>query len=337
MVQFMRAGAAVCAPVVLQTELSNRWLDTQFVWNIDNRNAVESYAAGKCSGVVISEYNVYFEGGLMDAFCANELVDTDEVVLEEPLAFAVTPNLAVGLSYWMNVAEEVHDITYDNYANRDQPDAQCQLKLDNVDSDSFDELASMTPANLAFPFIVFLTTCAAAAMVHISMGYQRDHLGKRNKKDDVADENYAARSSLFALERFPTTRRFFEGYGKSNSSLEDQSRPESKIEREIQRVASQRKFPETAPSRGRTSLVGIPEMVTTQAVIDALQKNSDKESALQDLQRELRARLGSTSSDVGESSLVDMSGQILNRGQDSLSDDEDSHKCGQFYWIEFKW
>jgi hypothetical protein len=54
---------------------------------------VDDYDAGKCAVMAVGMEDTLLDQALMERFCKRELVFTDSIVLETPIAFPINPEL----------------------------------------------------------------------------------------------------------------------------------------------------------------------------------------------------------------------------------------------------
>lgn len=92
----IKEGKKICAHPVLKDEMKIKWPDASFVFHAsarEFRGVVEDYDAGKCDVLAVGREDTMLDGQLMEMFCQRDLVFTDSIFLETPIAFAVRPEL----------------------------------------------------------------------------------------------------------------------------------------------------------------------------------------------------------------------------------------------------
>lgn len=164
-------GKKVCALPALKTELEKAWPLADFVFSESGKSyygLVDDFDAGKCCFIAIGDSDAAANIELMDMFCARDLVFTDSLIIENQVAFPIRPELASGLSYWMYQGEKQHGITVEstfeeyNIMYKRQPNCSITLSYDQLDS--ADDTSKISPKNLFFPCMFFLS-CAAIATI----------------------------------------------------------------------------------------------------------------------------------------------------------------------------
>lgn len=90
---------------------------------------VDDFDSGKCSVLAISKEDTLFDTALMERFCDRELVFTDSLILETPVAFPIKPEFASGMSYWILEGEKFHDVSVKNSKVKYSPNLSCRVEL----------------------------------------------------------------------------------------------------------------------------------------------------------------------------------------------------------------
>jgi hypothetical protein len=112
-------------------------------------SVVDDYDAGKCTVMAIGREDTLFDNALMERFCRRELVFTDSLILETPIAFPIKPELMSGMSYWILEAEKYHSISIENSKVKYTPHLSCKVEL--AQEEDLGDYAQISVMNMIFP------------------------------------------------------------------------------------------------------------------------------------------------------------------------------------------
>ncbi|KAL7551347.1 hypothetical protein ACHAWF_014536 [Thalassiosira exigua] len=107
-------GVTICAHPVVREELETAHPHAIFHFtekDVDILGMIDDFAEGKCGALVLGWEDNTIDVAIREALCENELVFTDSLVIEMPMAFPVSPKLAPAVSYWITEAHRFHDIS----------------------------------------------------------------------------------------------------------------------------------------------------------------------------------------------------------------------------------
>lgn len=99
------AGYTICAHPALKTELEVAWPEAKFYFHQDANEfpgVLDDYlAGGNCQAMAIGYEDTAMDITFLDRLCREDLVYTDSMVVEIPIAFPIRSDLTSGFSYWM--------------------------------------------------------------------------------------------------------------------------------------------------------------------------------------------------------------------------------------------
>ncbi|KAL7466233.1 hypothetical protein ACHAXS_006521 [Conticribra weissflogii] len=163
----------ICGHPALAGELTSKWPDARFVFSESEGEfygVLEDYQAGKCDVLAVGREDTMIDLELLNLFCDEGLVYTDSLVMENPIAFPVRPDLASGLSYWILQGDKYHGVSLknsvDRYTAENKFQPKCNVELSAQVSERND-YAQIMPSNMFFPIIFWLGFAIAAAILQI--------------------------------------------------------------------------------------------------------------------------------------------------------------------------
>ena len=117
--------------------------------------------------MAIGREDTEFDETLLERFCRLELVYTDSLVLETPIAFAINPKFASGFSYWIQHGQKFEQVSIEQSKKKYQPSLSCNVELKDQGQDTEDH-PQITVLNMIFPITVFVFCAIIAVIVHSS-------------------------------------------------------------------------------------------------------------------------------------------------------------------------
>lgn len=174
----------LCGHNALRSELITTWPGANWVFNEASKGSaydgmLENFDAGNCGGLIGSKGDVLHDTSLMNKFCVRNLVDTNRIILEKPIAFPACNDIVAGISYWIYEAEK-RGIAFKSYQDASQPPSVCQMSIyDNGADGVQDDLRPLTPANFALPLLTVVLCSLIATILQlrhkIIVHYRRSH------------------------------------------------------------------------------------------------------------------------------------------------------------------
>jgi len=174
MEQAVTAGMVICAHPALENMLVRKWPRAKFQFDRSGnewQGVLDLYRTGDCDVLAVGREDNLIDSDLMNQFCDEDLVFTDSLIVEVPIALPVSPEFVSGLSYWIFRGEKFHDVSIANsakeYVERNgSPD--CEVELANLGGmEETDDLTPLSPKNMVFPIIFFVGFALLAMLLQI--------------------------------------------------------------------------------------------------------------------------------------------------------------------------
>lgn len=172
----MSEAGRICAHPVLKEDLKKLHPNANFYFydapGIDSyQSMVDSFAAGKCDVVAASTIDVFNNADRISSFCDKNLVVSNIVVTEIPIAFPIDKDLAAGMSHWMAEGEktkiaykeEITQIRFSDFQKKNELDMPCKLRP-TIKSNT---LVALAPKNMALVFLVMIFALVCATIIHL--------------------------------------------------------------------------------------------------------------------------------------------------------------------------
>ena len=184
----------LCGHIALRSELITTWPAANWVFNEASKGSVydgmlENFDAGNCGGLVGGKGDLLASTPLMNEFCVRNLVDTNTILLEKPIAFPACKDIVAGISYWIYEAER-KGIVFESYQDASQPPQVCQLSIYDNDADGVqDDLRRLTIANFALPLLTVVLCCLIATILQLRHKAIVHHRRSHYKNDSTSKTN----------------------------------------------------------------------------------------------------------------------------------------------------
>ena len=123
---------------------------------------MNDYDAGKCKLLAIGYEDTSSDKSFLDRLCERELVYTESVVAEIPMAFPLRQGISSGFSYWMYQGER-SGVTLEASKSEFPVVANCDVHLD-TDVTEGSETDQITVKNMFLP-IIFFVVCVFIAVI----------------------------------------------------------------------------------------------------------------------------------------------------------------------------
>ena len=170
MQQVVDRNIPICGHPVLEEEMRIKWPEANWLFPTDNpqyAGMLEAYDRGDCKVLAIGREDSTMDVNFMNKMCELDLVYTDVLVIENPIAFPINPQLASPFSYWMYTAEKTYGVDLNSVKNafieKNDIKPQCEIQLSQLSNHS-EELPQVSPSNMFLP-IMFFVACALIAAV----------------------------------------------------------------------------------------------------------------------------------------------------------------------------
>ena len=174
MEQAVTAGMVICAHPALENMLVRKWPRAKFQFDRSGnewQGVLDLYRTGNCDVLAVGREDNLIDSDLMNQFCDEDLVFTDSLIVEVPIALPVSPEFVSGLSYWIFRGEKFHDVSIANsakeYVERNGS-PKCNVELANLGGmEETDDLTPLSPKNMVFPIIFFVGFALLAMLLQI--------------------------------------------------------------------------------------------------------------------------------------------------------------------------
>ena len=163
----------ICGHPVLEEEIRLKWPDGKWIFPGSGfEDMFEAYANGECKVLAVGIEDTIMNMGIISKLCELNLVYTESLVTENPIAFPINPQLASSLSYWMYLGEKTYGIDFKSkkqeYIEKNDINPQCELELSQLNNaEEADDFASVTAGNMFFPIMLFLVCALIAAVLQL--------------------------------------------------------------------------------------------------------------------------------------------------------------------------
>ena len=241
----------------IQAELEVAWPSAKFYFHEagnEFRGLLDDYDAGKCKFLAIGWEDTGSDTDFLEMLCERNLVYTDSLIVEIPIAFPIRPEIAAGFSYWMYQGERYHGTTIETAKEEFSEEVSCNVKFSRVETEASDT-DQITVKNMFFPLMFFVGFAFFGVVLQVI--HQRNV--KRGKQSLMGRKSTLSLVTDADSDRPKGKSRFF-GRGKSDddkySSDEEEKdgglRQESFLSEEIPEVSS---FAENNVAKPRGSKV----------------------------------------------------------------------------------
>ena len=157
---------------------------------------LNDYDAGKCELLAIGYEDTSSDKSFLDRLCERELVYTESVVAEIPMAFPLRQGISSGFSYWMYQGER-SGVTLESSKSEFPVVANCDVHLD-TDVTEGSETDQITVKNMFLP-IIFFVVCAFIAVI-LQIVHQRNV--KQGRKSLVGRRSTFNLTQSVAVEKY---------------------------------------------------------------------------------------------------------------------------------------
>ena len=146
---------------------------------------LEAYARGDCKVLTFGREETGMNVNVLKRMCELDLVYTDILVHENPIAFPIKKELASSFSYWMYAAETLHDMDFKSkkqeFIDNNDINPQCEVELSQLNNGEADDFARVSPGNMFFPIMLFVACALIAAVLQV----YHDSITKKGRTIDL--------------------------------------------------------------------------------------------------------------------------------------------------------
>jgi len=156
------ADMTICAHPAVKVELEIAWPDANFHFDQGDFHVMLEYVKdGICPFMAVGHEDTVMDSVYLAKLCERDLVFTDSVVAEIPIAFPIRADLASGFSYWMYKGGR-SGVTLQHAKDEHPQEKTCDVRFFGVDESS--DYDSIGIKNMFLP-ILFFVTCTALAVI----------------------------------------------------------------------------------------------------------------------------------------------------------------------------
>lgn len=139
------AGLTICAHPALRAEMEVAWPNAHFFFHADGNEfhgMLDDYDAGRCRVMAVGWEDTSSDTAYLEKLCVRDLVYTDSMIVEIPIAFPVRAQLAAGLSYWIMSGEIYHGTSIAIAKEEFSVQLSCNVRLsgENTESSEYDQI-----------------------------------------------------------------------------------------------------------------------------------------------------------------------------------------------------
>ena len=207
----------ICGHPALEEELrlelpKSNWYFPEDGFNGPN-GMFEAHARGECQVLAVGREDTVMNREVRAKMCRLNLVYTNEVLHENPIAFPIRPQLASSFSYWKYLGEKSHSMSWENIKENFNEEksikekdvnAECEVELSKLDEEEVNEFAQINPNNMFLP----ITTFAVCAFIAVFLQLVHERNRKRGKTSSFGRQS--------TLDMFQMINKRFSIAGKND-------------------------------------------------------------------------------------------------------------------------
>jgi hypothetical protein len=171
----------ICAHPAIQSELQITWPKANFYFSNSGREyfgIFEDYKLGLCEVMAVGLEDVLMDLELSGIMCEMDLVFTNSLIIEIPIALPIRPELAPGFSYWLYRLERFSGLSIETEKEEYRVKYKwesCNVKLFSEVNEQSDDYAEITVRMMYLPLMLFLSCSVLAVLMQV--------LHQRRQKD----------------------------------------------------------------------------------------------------------------------------------------------------------
>ena len=134
----------------------------------------EAYARGDCKVLAFGREDTAMNINILKRMCELDLVYTDVLVRENPIAFPIRKELASEFNHWMQYADTSHTIQIESvrqeFIEKNDIQPQCEVELSKLSKEAQEadnDFARVSPGNMFFPIMLFVGCALIAAVLQL--------------------------------------------------------------------------------------------------------------------------------------------------------------------------
>jgi hypothetical protein len=184
----------ICAHPAIQSELEIAWPKAIFRFTKSGEfpGILEDYKLGLCDVMAVGWEDTSMDLKFRENMCEMDLVFTNSLIIEIPIAFPVRPELASGFSYWMYRLDRFGGSSIESEQEEYREEYEwesCDVKLIEEVNEQSDDYAEITLKMMYLPLMLFLSCSVLAVLMQV--------IHQRQRKE--GRQSLAGRASTFNL------------------------------------------------------------------------------------------------------------------------------------------
>jgi hypothetical protein len=216
------SGWTICAHPAIESELQIAWPKANFYFTESGKEflgMLEDYSLGRCDVMAVGWEDTSMDLAFREQICDMNLVFTDSLIIEIPIAFPVRPELASGFSYWMYQGERLHGLSISTEKETYMKDygwESCNVKISEEVDEPSDDYAKITVRMMFLPLMLFLSCSVLAVLMQCLHQSQRKDghqslVGRASTLNAVSNKNVEKKGKASvgnrSLVKSATTKR----------------------------------------------------------------------------------------------------------------------------------
>ncbi|EJK46726.1 hypothetical protein THAOC_34592, partial [Thalassiosira oceanica] len=169
MTQAVRTGTRICAHPAIREELELQWTDANFYFHSKGNEfngVLQDYDDGKCGVLIIGLEDTSMDTTFLNKMCEKDLVFTESLAAETPVAFPIRADLASGFSYWM-IQGEREGWSIQSSKDLFPQESTCNAFFDPEDAAEVDDFTRISIKNMFLPLVVFALSILIAIILQV--------------------------------------------------------------------------------------------------------------------------------------------------------------------------
>lgn len=211
------SGYTICAHPVMKQELQNAWPTANFYFTETGRDfhgMLEDFDANKCKVLVVSWEDTSMDSTFTAKLCERDLVFTQSVIIDMPMAFPINSRLISSFSYWMYEAAKYHEVSIPNAKAKFSEGESCNIHLSQQDATTG---AQIQVQNMFLPLMVFFA-CVVVAIILQLVYHYNIRKGKTSNMGRVSTLNLMSNSKSKNRQSTAFRRKSNRGFASSKLS-----------------------------------------------------------------------------------------------------------------------
>jgi hypothetical protein len=169
----------ICAHPAIQSELGIAWPKANFYFTESGQEfngMLEDYRLGRCDVMAVGWEDASMDLIFREQICEMDLVFTDSVIIEIPIAFPVRSDLASGFSYWMYQGERFRDLSVETVKETYVEEygwESCNVEISGGVNELNHDYDKITVRMMFLPLMLFLSCSVLAVLMQVLHQRQR--------------------------------------------------------------------------------------------------------------------------------------------------------------------